>query len=133
MSAHNLIVKTLLEYPAIAALIGNRKAQAQLPQGCAMPALVYNFISSVPMPFLNYTNAEPISIRVQFNPVAKTMAAVDQIHDAIKGVFEFVHQQTIAGKFVVIITREPSSPLATRDADTGLWSSNQDYLIIYIE
>jgi len=133
MSAHNLIVKTLLEYPAITALIGTRKAQAQLPQGCAMPALVYDFISSVPIPFMNYTSTEPIDIRVQFNPVAKTLGEVDQIHDAIKSVFEFVHQQTIAGKFVVIITREPSSPVAVRDADTGLWSSNQDYRITYIE
>lgn len=129
----NLIVKTLLESPTIMAIIGDRKAQAQLPQGCQYPAVVYDIITVTPRPVMNYTSSEMADARVQIEAIAKTMQAVDELLEAIRLVFDLRVAEIIAGKMVVDIRRDTHSPLMSRDAETGMWSSHVDYTILYYE
>ena len=132
MSA-NAIIGALLGDSTISALIGARKAQSQLPDNTTFPSLVYTFVSDNPRPNLAASGSQLMSVRVQINPLAVTMAEVDAIHAAVRTLFDFKHQQTIASKTVVSIRRLPSSPVADRDPDRGVWTSPADYMLMYYE
>jgi len=67
------------------------------------------------------------------NPLAATMAEVDAIHAALRKLLDFKHHVTIAGKLVTSIRRLPSSPVASKDPDRGIWTSPADYMLTYYE
>lgn len=132
MSA-NLIIRSLLTDPTITALVGTRNAQSQLPDSVTFPALVYTFVSDNPRPNLAATGSQLMEVRVQFNPLAATMAEVDAIHATLRTLLDFKHHVTIAGKLVTSIRRLPSSPVASKDPDRGIWTSPADYMLTYYE
>lgn len=128
-----LIVAALLNVAGINALVGTRKALGQLPQNTAYPALVYQIVSGVPQPHLNYSGEPQMAqARIQINPLALTVGEVKAIHAAVRASMDFKLQQIVAGKRVVSCRLDNIGP-ADRDNEAGVWTQSADYLLMYYE
>lgn len=123
------IVPGLLHIPALTALVGSRIALVRLPQGTAHPALVWDLISDIEMPYLPAeAEAVPVQARVQLNPLAKTVGEVRAIHAAIHAAWSYQHGTVVQGLRITQIRRELLGPF-DQDPDTGVWTRPADYLI----
>ncbi len=128
-----LIIATMLNTPAIVALVGNRRALAQLPPNTPMPALVYNVIDSKPTPNLNYQLGEQRALaRIQINPLATTIGEVKTIHEAVRAALDFKHQ-TIVIDQKFISCRLDLMGSVDKDTDAGVWTQPYDYLLNFVE
>lgn len=128
-----LIVAALLNHASITALVGTRRALAQLPQNTAMPALVYQVINADPRPNLDYADGPQMAqARIQFNPLAVTIPEVKAIHSALRSVLDFKHNSTVAGKLVVSCRFSLLGPM-DKDNEAGVWTQPADYLLTYYE
>lgn len=132
MSAE-LIVHELLESPSIVALVGDRRALVQLPQGSLTPALVYKVVGVRPSPNVSYHLGSQRSIaRVQLNPLATSIAMVQTIHAAIQKEFDFLHHAKVADKLLLSCRLALRGPV-DKDNETGLWTQPYDYLLQFLE
>lgn len=128
-----LIVAALLNHPSITALVGTRRALAQLPQNTAMPAIVYNVLNADPRPNLDYADGPQMAqARIQLNPLALTIPEVKAIHSALRAVLDFKHNSTVAGKLVVSCRFNLLGPM-DKDNEAGIWTQPADYLLAYYE
>jgi hypothetical protein len=128
-----IIIANLLNAPAITNLVGSRRALGQLPQNSIMPAVVYNIVDGVPEPNLAYNiDNQRAFARIQINPLGLSISDVKSIHAAIRGVIDFTHQQTVAGKLVISCRFDNMSEI-TRDIDSGIWTQPVDYILRYYE
>lgn len=128
-----LIVAAFLSHASITALVGSRKALAQLPQNSTFPALVYQVVTATPQPHLNYAGEPQMAqARIQINPLAATMGEVKAIHAAVRAQMDFKQQVTVAGKRVVSCRLDTCGP-ADKDIESGLWTQSTDYLLLYYE
>ncbi|MDN4015893.1 tail completion protein gp17 [Zwartia panacis] len=132
MSAE-LIVAAMLDTSEIVALVGSRRALAQLPQNTAMPALVYTLIDSKPAPNVAYhLGPQRAQARVQINPLATTIGSVKAIHEAVRVALDFKHQVSFNGQLVISCRLEMMGPVE-KDLEAGVWTQPYDYLLHYIE
>lgn len=127
-----IIVGSLLNAPAITALVGTKRALSQLPTNTKPPALVYQVIDSVPMPNLNFNEPAMARARVQINPLAMSIAELKSIHAAVRSVLDFKHQISAAGK-TIISCRLDIQGQVERDTETGIWTQSADYVLQYYE
>jgi hypothetical protein len=125
------IVAAMLSAAGVTALVGARRALRQLPTNTAMPALVYQVISSDPTPELAL-RTRLARARVQINPLAATIAEVKSIHAAVRAVMDFKHSQTVAGK-LVMSCRLDLMGLLDKDNDAGVWTQPADYVLQWYE
>ena len=119
----------LLQQPAITALVGNRSSLGQLKQGAALPALVYQVISSNDRPYLAaWQEAVPVVLRLQINPLATSVDGVEAIAAAVRTALEWMHSTTVDGVRVTHIETAGRGPY-DKDPETGTWTRSFDYLI----
>lgn len=111
-----------------------RKALGQLPQNTAYPAIVYNVMTHTPDPTLAaHEQAQQMArVRVQINPLAKTIGEIKALHEAIRAEMDFQHARTVAGKLVVSCRFAGYGP-TSRDNDIGLWTESADYSLMFYE
>lgn len=128
-----LIVATMLNTPAVVALVGTRRALVQLPPNTPMPALVYTVIDSKPTPNVAYQLGEQRALaRIQINPLAATIGEVKAIHDAVRSVLDFKHQTIVVGQKVISCRLDLMGPV-DKDSDAGVWTQPYDYLLNFVE
>lgn len=128
-----LIVATMLNTPAVVALVGTRRALVQLPPNSPMPALVYTVIDSKPTPNVAYQMGEQRALaRIQINPLAATIGEVKTIHDAVRTVLDFKHQTIVVGQKVISCRLDLMGPV-DKDSDSGVWTQPYDYLLNFVE
>jgi len=129
-----LIVSQMLATPTITNLVGNRKALYQLPENTAFPALVYQIIDNVPDPNLDYVHpaGQLARARIQFNPLAATIAEVKNIHNALRVVFDFKHN-TLVGSKRIMSCRLNFLGTMEKDNEAGVWTQPADYTLAYYE
>ncbi len=128
-----LIVATMLNTPAVVALVGTRRALVQLPPNSPMPALVYTVIDSKPTPNVAYQMGEQRALaRIQINPLAATIGEVKAIHDAVRSVLDFKHQTIVVGQKVISCRLDLMGPV-DKDSDAGVWTQPYDYLLNFVE
>ena len=128
-----LIVHSLLDRPSIVALVGDRRALVQLPQGSLIPAIVYNVVDVRPYPNVSYQVGPQRSIaRVQFKPLATSIAMVQTIHAVIKKELDFLHHVKVAENLLVSCRFALHGPV-DKDNETGLWTQPYDYLLQFSE
>lgn len=119
----------LLQQPGITALIGNRAGLGQLKQGAALPALVYQIVSSNDRPYLAaWQEAAPVVLRLQINPLAKTVEGVEDIAAAVRSAIEWMHGTTVDGVRVISVVAAGRGPY-DKDHETGTWTRAFDFLI----
>ena len=117
----------LLQSPAITALIGNCAGLAQLRQGWALPALVYQVISSNDRPYVaGYAEPGPRTLRLQINPLATTVDAVEAIHAAVRAA---VLQASQADGVRIVHVETAGQGLYDKDETSGAWTRPADYLV----
>ena len=128
-----LIVATMLNTPAVVALVGTRRALVQLSPNTPMPALVYTVIDSKPTPNVAYQMGEQRALaRIQINPLAATIGEVKAIHDAVRSVLDFKHQTIVVGQKVISCRLDLMGPV-DKDSDAGVWTQPYDYLLNFVE
>jgi len=121
------IVDALLRVPAITGAAA--LALVELPQGTEYPAVVYSVVSDVPMESL-CGPATAFSARVQVNPLAASMTAINALHAAIKTAMESDVKRVVAGKAVRFCRLTGYGP-TSKDEYTGMWTKPADYQILY--
>lgn len=128
-----LIVAAMLNTAGINALVGNRKAMGQLPQNTTFPAIVYTIVDASPQPHLNYSSERQMSrARIQVNVIAKSIAEIKAIFDAVRAAMDFKHQQVFASKTVISSRLELLSPVE-KDNDIGVFMQPVDYILMWYE
>lgn len=117
----------LLQSPAITALVGNRASLGQLKQGAALPALVYQIITATDKAYLG-GHAEPglHTLRIQINPLALSVDAVEAIHAAVRAAVLQAAQAD--GVRIIRATTGGSGPYS-KDDTSGAWTRAADYLV----
>lgn len=131
MSAE-LITAALLNVSGVTSLVGTRRAVSQLPQGTAMPALVYESISTMPILKVNASfGAQLLSSRVQITALALDAAGVASVLSAVMSAMN-LKSGTYASKTVVSSIRDIATGLA-KDNDAGVWFGSQDFIIHWYE
>ena len=121
------IVDALLRVPAITGTAA--LALVELPQGTDYPAVVYSVVSNVPEETL-CGPATAFSSRVQVNPLAASMTAVNALHAAIKTAMESDATRSVVGKAVRYCRLTGYGP-TSKDEYTGMWTKPADYQILY--
>ncbi len=123
------IAEALLQAPGIAALVGDRCAIKELPQGTDLPALVYQTITSNDTAYLDDESGVTV-FRLQVNPLALDVPTVNHIHKAVAAALLPVRDQVVAGKRVIHVQ---SAGRAGFDKDqlTGTWTRPADYLVTF--
>jgi len=128
-----LLINALLSHASIQALVGDRKALAQLPQGTAMPAIVYQVVDAQPRPSVNYASEPNMAVaRIQINPLAQSIPQLKSIHSALRSVLDFKHNSVVAGKRVVSCRFSMLGPM-DKDNEAGVWTQPADYIIMWYE
>ncbi|MBV7427278.1 MULTISPECIES: DUF3168 domain-containing protein [unclassified Acidovorax] len=122
-----LIAEALLQAPGITALVGDRCALKQLPQGTGLPALVYQVITSNDNPYLDDESGVSV-LRLQINPLAPDMPTVNLIHQAVADALMPVRDQVVAGKRVISVQSDGRAGV-DQDQLTGAWTRPADYLV----
>lgn len=129
MSAE-LITAELLNVAGVTALVGTRRAFAQLPPNSTMPALVYDVIGDVPiLPINASAGPQLMRSRVQVTALALTLAECAQIQTAVLAAMN-LKSATYAGKVVSGTVEDIAGP-RTRDNELGVWESPKDFIIIW--
>lgn len=127
-----LITSALLNVSGVTALVGTRRAVSQLPQGSAMPALVYESISTMPVITVNASyGAQLLMSRVQVTALALNAAGVDSLLSAVMSAMNLM-SGSYAGKNVVSVVRDMRTGTA-RDNDAGVWFASQDFMLHWYE
>lgn len=128
-----LLINALLSHASIQALVGDRKALAQLPQDTAMPAIVYQVVDAQPRPNVNYASEPNMAVaRIQINPLAQSIPQLKSIHSALRSVLDFKHNSVVAGKRVVSCRFSMLGPM-DKDNEAGVWTQPADYIIMWYE
>ena len=131
MSAE-LITASLLNVAGVTNLVGTRRTLGVLPQNCAMPALVYSVVDTMPVVTMNaIAGPQLLQSRIQVTALATTPASVEQILTAVMAAMN-LKSGTYATKSVAWTIRDIKSPI-TRDNEAGLWYGSQDFVAHWYE
>ena len=127
-----LIASALLNVPGVTAIVGDRRALSQLPQGTAMPAIVYEGISTTPQLTMNAASGPQLLIsRVQITALALNPGDVAAIHTAAMAALN-LKSGTYAGKQVASVIRDIKTQI-TKDNEAGVWYGSQDFMVHWYE
>lgn len=129
VDADVLIAEALLLAPGVAALVGDRCALKQLPQGSDLPALVYQTITSTDTPYLDDDSGLTV-FRLQVNPLALDVPTVNHIHKAVAAAVLAVRDQVVAGKRVISVQAAGRAGF-DKDQVSGAWTRPADYLVTF--
>lgn len=119
----------LLQHPAITALVGNRVGLAQLKQGWNPPAVVYQVISGNDRPYLEaWQGPGQRLVRMQVNPLAASVDAVDAIHAAVRTSVQAKRGQLVDG-YRLIHIEDGGGDQYDKDPTSSTWTRAADYLL----
>ncbi len=132
MHAEQVIRALLLQAGAVTALVSDRCYPGQLPQGCPLPALVIEHISTVDLPTLDAAAAYGLTrSRIQVTVLASTYPAQKALAAAAVAACKY-QRGLIAGIRVITVTRELLGP-DQRDDDRSVFHQSIDFLITFQE
>lgn len=131
MSAE-LIAMAILNSPPVTAIVGNKIAATRLKPNTKPPALVYQAISTVQVPNVNYREPVIVRSRIQINPLALKPDEIHEINEAVKSVLNFKFRIVAAGKTVLSSRLELQGPME-KDDETGIWTQSTDYILQFYE
>jgi len=123
------IADALLRVDGVTAVVAQRIALEQLPQGSDYPAIVYRTISTTPIENLCSPSAASVS-RLQVNPMAATMGEVNALHEVVRAALESDAQRTAAGRRVIGCRFAGFGPVS-KDEFTGVWTKSADYTLMH--
>lgn len=126
------IAGALLNVSGVTSIVGARRAVAQLPQGTAMPAIVYDVVSTMPVITMNAASGPQLLIsRVQVTALATTPGGVQDILTAVMAAMN-LKSGTYAGCIVASVVRDLRTQI-TKDNEAGVWYASQDFMVHWYE
>ncbi len=124
------IVAALLNDPLIVAAVGGRIARRRLPQGSALPGLVYTLPNSIPVPRMNLISGPQLErTRIQVVGLAMTSDGVDQVLDLVKSTLA-MKSGTYAGALVAGVESDIRLDV-DQDPSDGVWYGPQDFIMLW--
>lgn len=126
------ITASLLDVTGVTSIVGGRRAPSQLPQNTAMPALVYDAVSTNPVMMINAASGPQLLIsRVQVTALSESSDGVHTLLTAIMTALN-LKSGTYAGKAVASVVRDMRTQIS-KDNDAGVWFASQDFMIHWYE
>lgn len=130
MAAYEAIRALLFQDSAVTTLVGDRIYPVQLPQDCAMPAVVHEEITGVELPTLDATSDYALNQdRIQVTVFAATYTQAKTLREACVAACRF-KRGLIAGLQVAHIVRGPIGP-DLRDDDRRVSYQSVDFVVTY--
>ncbi len=132
MRAEKAIRALLMQASAVTSLVGERCYPGQLPQGCALPALVVQHVSTVDRPTLDA--AAPFGLvqsRIQVTVLASTYPIQKSLADAVITACRY-QRGVISGVRVNSVVRELVGP-DLRDDERSVFYQSVDFLVTFQE
>ena len=127
-----LIASALLNVTGVTAIVGDRRSLSQLPQGTAMPAVVYEGRSTTPQMTMNAASGPQLLIsRVQITALASNPGDVAALHAAVMTAMN-LKSGTYAGKQVAAVVRDLKTQVS-KDNEAGVWYGSQDFMVHWYE
>lgn len=121
-----LLVAAMLDHPSVIAAVGARRAMSRLPQGTAMPALVYRVSSTPVQPINAAAGAQLTRSRISTISLGRTPAEVESVAASVRDAID-MRSGVINARRVVSVVREFSTDI-DYDDDAGVWSATTDYI-----
>lgn len=132
MRAEKAIRALLMQASAVTTLVSDRCYPGQLPQGCALPALVVEHISTVDKPTLDAASAFGlVQSRIQVTALASSYPQQKSLADAVITACRY-QRGVIAGVRVISVVRELVGP-DLRDDDRSVFYQSVDFLVTFQE
>lgn len=127
-----LITAALLNVAGVTSIVGDRRALSQLPQNTAMPAIVYDSVSTVPVITMNAASGPQMLIsRVQVTALAMTPGGVESILTVVMAALN-LKSGTYAGRLVACVVRDTKNQIM-RDNEASVWYGSQDFMVHWYE
>jgi hypothetical protein len=126
-----LLAGALLSAPNIVTLVGPRRALDQLPQGSAMPAVVYDIDSSPVVPINAAAGPQLMRSRMSVVALGASVADVEAVRSAVREAINLTNG-VVAGHRVVSVVRDVETSIS-RDNDAGVWMGSTDYVLHFYE
>jgi hypothetical protein len=131
MSAEK-VINTLLKADAtVTGFVADRIYPEQLPQNCALPAIVIEAVSSTDAPVLDARAGDLVKARIQVTVLAADYATKKQIMRAVWQALRY-QRGTVDGVSVTSITRSLEGP-DQRDDDRGVTLQSVDWLVTFYD
>lgn len=132
MRAEKAIHALLMQAGTVTALVVDRCYPGQLPQGCLLPALVVEHISTVDRPTLDAAAAFGlVQSRIQVTALASSYPQQKSLADAVVAACRY-QRGVIAGVRVISVVRELVGP-DLRDDDRSVFYQSVDFLVTFQE
>lgn len=126
------IAGALLNVSGVTSIVGARRAVAQLPQGTAMPAIVYDVVSTMPVITMNAASGPQLLIsRVQVTALADNSDGVQTLLTAVMVALN-LKSGTYSGSVVASVVRDLRTQI-TKDNEAGVWYASQDFIVHWYE
>lgn len=126
------ITGALLNVSGVTSIVGARRAIAQLPQGTAMPAIVYDAVSTTPVITMNAASGPQLLVsRVQVTALAESSDGVLAILAAVMAAMN-LKSGTYSGSVVAAVVRDLRTQI-TKDNEAGVWYASQDFMVHWYE
>jgi hypothetical protein len=122
MNAESMIASLLAPIPNV------QIALEELPQDTDYPALVYQIVSLNTLDFI-CQHGKNQTARVQVNPLAETVAKVNELHELVKTALVGFAPRVVEGKRLVSCVFLGFGPI-TKDM-RGIWTKPADYRIVF--
>ena len=132
MRAEKVVRALLMQASAVTALVADRCYPGELPQGCVLPALVVEHVSTVQLGTLDAASAYGLmQARIQVTGLASTYPALKTLLDAASTACNY-QRGLIASVRVASVVRQLIGP-DLRDDDRSVFHQSVDFVVTYQE
>jgi hypothetical protein len=130
MSAEAVTSALLAAAPPLVLLVGDRRAASMLPEGSALPAVVYHTISAVPDDRVADAAVKRWECRVQIDIYSLTIPQLKQVLSATIVAMR-VPTPTIVGGYSVIYSGIKFLAPVEHHQEPNLWRQSADFRLIF--
>lgn len=131
MHAEKALRALLMQDSAVVALVGDRAYPVELPEGCALPALVLDHVSTVDLATISAASYGLCRSRIQVMALASSYVLQKSLTAAVLAACRY-QRGLIAGVRVASITRALTGP-DLKDSDRGVFYQSTDFLVTFQE
>lgn len=132
MSAESIVYALLSGAAAVTAVVSTRVYPVELPEGVALPAIVYDVVSNVRAGRIDAAAAShPTTARVQVTMLVESHSQLMTLRAAVIAALQF-QRGSIGGSTVVSILKGPDGPTDFDEA-MAVFAQPVDFLVTFLE
>ncbi|MBB2485406.1 DUF3168 domain-containing protein [Mitsuaria sp. WAJ17] len=131
MQAEKAIRALLMQDVAVTALVGDRCYPGELPEGCALPAVVLDHISTLDLETIGAGSYGLCQSRIEVKVLASSYVQQKSLTAAVLAACRY-QRGVIAGVRVAKVARALTGP-DLRDSDRGVFYQSTDFHVTFQE